>query len=321
MVEYYIDPHVHCRDGALSYKETITHVFQIADLQNVKIIFDMPNTIPPLIDKETLEERLNLVPKERRDFYYVYLAVTSDVDQIIKAIECYDDFSEVIGFKMYTTRDAGKLAVVTEMDQRRVYETLSELGYKGVLAVHCEKESLLRRELWDPTDPYTHTLARPKEAEIESVKDQIKFAKESKFKGVLHICHVSCPETVEIINNAKKDIKITCEVTPHHILWNNTLLKRDDGLIYKTNPPLRSYEDVEKLREYLRKGMIDFIATDHAPHALAEKIFYPYCSGFPSLYLYRYFVEKYLPSIGVKKNVIEGMTYKKIKKTFKKLEK
>ncbi len=312
-----IDPHVHCRDGKQAYKETIAHVFEIAREQGVEKIFDMPNTNPPILSERDVLERLNLVPKSRREDYFLYIGATAEEKQLEEAVRCYDRYPEVVGIKLYAGKSVGELAVIDAEEQRRVYEILSGLGYTGVLAVHCEKESYLKHELWNPSEPITHFHARPKEAEIEAVKDQIRFAKEANFKGTLHIVHVSCPESVELVEMAKKEIKITCAVTPHHVLWDNQMLTRPDGLLYKMNPPLRDREDVRGLRLCLREGKIDWIETDHAPHAIGEKLFPPYLSGYPSLYLYRNFVNEFLPKIGVGKNLIKKLTWENIRKTFK----
>ena len=308
---------MHCRDGKQAYKETIGHVFKIADEQGVNKIFDMPNTNPPILFEKDVKARLKLVPKKRKNDYYLYIGLTADKKQLKEAIKCYNKYREVAGFKLYAGKSVGNLAIIKEKEQKEIYKILSDFNYKGVLAVHCEKEKFLKPKLWNPLKPITHSYARPKQAEIESIKDQIKFVRETNFKGILHICHVSCPESVKLIDQARKEMKITCGVTPHHILWSNEILKKPDGLLYTTNPPLRNNEDVKKLRKYLKDGKIDWIETDHAPHAINEKLFSPYLSGYPSLYLYKNFVEKFLPSIGLSKKQIKKITFENIYKTFK----
>lgn len=310
-----IDPHVHCRDGKQKYKETIEHVFEIAKKQGVEKIFDMPNTDPPILYESDIQERLKLVPKDQKENYFLYIGATADDEQLEEAVKCYDKYKEVVGIKLYAGKSVGSLALISEGKQKKVYQVLSDLGYEGVLAVHCEKESCLKPELWDPSNPITHSYARPKKAEIESVKDQIDFAKETKFNGILHIVHVSCPESVELIDEARGEIRITCGVTPHHIIWDNEKLKRG-GLLYKMNPPLRNRKDVVRLRQYIKKGKVDWIETDHAPHAIGEKLYPPYLSGYPSLYLYRDFVENFLPGIGLDKNLIRKLTFENIYRTF-----
>ena len=314
-----IDPHVHCRDWRQAYKGTIEHELHVAESQGVNKIFDMPNTNPPILRKKAVEDRLKLVPNDADERYYLYMGITANTRQIEEAVNCYDEFDQVVGIKMYAGKSVGDLAIIELEDQRKVYEMLSEVGYTGVLAIHCEREDLMRHELWNPNKPITHAFARPKSAEIEAVKDQIKFAKETGFKGIVHIVHVSAPESVQIVDQARSKLRITCGVTPHHAMWDMQMLEREDGLIYKMNPPLRSAEDVEAIRNLIKQGKVDWIETDHAPHPIGEKLFPPYMSGFPSLYLYRKFVGEFLPKIGVSKGLIEQMTEGNIKKTFGKV--
>lgn len=312
-----IDPHVHCRDGKQSYKETIAHAFAVADAQGVQKIFDMPNTDPPITTEKDIVERLKLVPKDRMDDYYIWIGVTADANQLEEAVACYKKYKNVIGLKMFAGKSVGDLTVLEKENQQKVYETLAKLKYHGFIAVHCEKESLLKGEIWDPQNPITHSQSRPNESEIESVRDQIELVRDSGFSGTLHICHITCPEAVELVNSAKKEISVTCGATPHHVLWNDEMQNRPDGLLYKMNPPLRDKATVEGLRKCLIDGKIDWIETDYAPHQLGEKMFPPHMSGYPSLCLYKDFVENFLPSIGVSAELIEKMTYGNIWNMFK----
>jgi dihydroorotase len=310
-----IDPHVHCRDGKQAYKDTIAHVLQVATEQGVDKICDMPNTDPPVCYRKDVDERLKLVPKGEEGRYFLYMGVTANPEQLKEAVKCYDVCPEVVGLKMFSGKSVGDLAIIDEEEQLNVYETLTELGYEGVLANHCEKEDLLRPKDWNPCKPITHCLARPVAAEIASVNDQIKFALEAGFKGNLHICHVTCPTVVDSVNEAKKEMKITCGVTPHHTIWIDDMMNRPDGLLYKMNPPLRSREIVEGLRIRLMGGRIDNIETDQASHAIGEKMFYPYMSGYPSLYLFKEFM-RILKEKGMTEEQIDDMTYHNIVKTF-----
>jgi len=312
-----IDPHVHFRDEEQSYKETISHGLKVAKEQGADIVFDMPNTARPVIDETRVKERLALVPKGEEKRYYIYIGATKDELQLKKAVELVQNNEYVCGIKMFAGKSTGNLEIISEEAQKKVYATLATAGYIGVLAVHCEKESLMKGN-FDPNEPFTHCISRPNEAEIESIRDQIKFAKNSNFKGTLHIGHVSCKESVALVEAARKEgkIKITCGVTPHHLLWTCEKLKEPMGLLYKTNPPLRSEYDVMGLREALKQEKIDWIETDHAPHALGEKLSSSYPSGYPSLYLYKELVEKILPTWGITTEQVENLTYKNIVKTF-----
>jgi len=110
-------------------------------------------------------------------------------------------------------------------------------------------------------------------------------------------------------------MKITCGVTPHHLLWNEENMRQPDGMLYKMNPPLRAKEDVQALLIRLKEGSIDWIETDHAPHAVGEKLFPPYISGYPSLYIYKDLLD-ILRARGMKEGQIDDMTYYNIKKAF-----
>jgi len=310
-----IDTHVHFRDGEQKYKETISHGLNVAKEQGVEHVFDMPNTAKPVLRKEDVERRLALVPELEKGRYFLYIGATTNEEQLKEAINLVREKKEVIGIKMFAGKSTGDLQILEEEGQKKVYQTLVDNNYTGVISVHCEKEAFMTNT-FDPLDPLTHATSRPKEAEIESLKDQIKFVKETGFKGTLNVCHVSCAESVELVQAAKKEINITCEVTPHHAMWDYSKLEEQNGLLYKMNPPLRSKEDVLALQKCIKDGKIDFVGTDHAPHTVGEKLYGPFPSGCPSLYNYKMFVEEFLPSIGVSESLIEEMTFKNINKIF-----
>lgn len=310
-----IDPHVHCRDGKESHKETIAHAFNLCDSQGVDIIFDMPNTDPPILTPRDVESRLKLVPESARDRYRLYIAATTDERQLASAAAMAMESDQVIGLKLYTGEGVGTLSVAEEDAQRRIYEILAGTSYTGVLAVHCEKNALIAKS-FDPNDPCSHTRARPVAAETSSIADQIRFASSANFKGALHICHVSTAESVYLVDEARKKLNITCGATPHHLIWSSDHYRRPDGSLYKVNPPLREPGIMIALRDALKHGMIDWIESDHAPHALSEKLHPPYSSGYPSLCLYRYLVEDLLPAWGLNEKTIENLTCANIARAF-----
>ena len=311
-----IDPHVHCRDWNQSHKATIKDVVSLAKENGVDIVFDMPNTDPPIISGELVEKRLATAKEEDcLENYFIYIGVTKDPRQIMEAVNVVHNNKRVIGMKMFAGRSVGSISVINEKDQAVVYKTLADAGYKGVLAVHCEKESLFRMDLWDPAKPASWNRARPNAAEAESVKDQIRLAKEAGFKGTIHVCHTSTPEAVEIINGARKEMKIVCGVTPHHLLFcEDDVVKQ--GLMLKVNPPIRDAKTRDGLMLALRQGKIDWIETDHAPHTTQEKLNPPYMSGIRSLELYQKLLET-LRRDGFTESQIDDMTFNNIVRTFK----
>jgi dihydroorotase len=316
-----IDPHVHCRDWNQSHKETIEHALNVAERAGLSGIFDMPNTNPPITTKELVERRLREAYRIKSPvFYGLYIGVTSDNNQLKEAVATHKKlFPKVVGLKMYAGHSIGNLAVINEESQRLVYNVLSESGYEGVLAVHCEKESMMKPELWDHLNPVSHSYARPAEAEIESIKDQVNFAVDYKFKGRLHIVHVSTPQSVELIEKTKKEnpqLKLSCGVTPHHCVLNlEMIIDSKESLLYKVNPPLRDKNSAKRMLALLKGGKIDLIETDHAPHTLKEKIEKPFMSGFPGLPFVPHFL-KYLRNIGFSEQEILNLTHYNASKIF-----
>lgn len=277
---------------------------------------------PPIISRDLAEKRIKLAEEENcLDGYYLYIGITPDPKQIAETVKVVNTNPRVVGFKMYAGSSVGNLAIISEADQARVYRELAQADYDGVLVVHCEKESLFHMDLWNPDNPQSWNSVRPPEAEIESVKDQIRFAKEAGFKGNLHIAHISSPEAVEIVQEAKNDLKITCGVTPSHASLSTSDMKGRKGLMYKVNPPLREYSTMRELRRLLKEGKIDCIETDHAPHTRQEKR-YPlkneYMSGIQSMWFYQPFLDS-LRKDGFKENQINELTYGNIKKVFVKI--
>ncbi|MFT4303160.1 MAG: dihydroorotase [Candidatus Woesearchaeota archaeon] len=312
-----IDPHVHFRDENQSYKETILHGLMIAESQGVMKVVDMPNCSPPILRISDVKRRLKLVPERMKDRYYMYIGATLDFNQLKEAVKAVNDFKEVVGIKMFAGKSTGDLQVLTEDEQLRIYKYLTQLDYKGVIAVHCEKESLMNESHFNSKKPITHAESRPNIAEVESLNDQISFIKKSGFKGHFHMVHVSVPECVQIIEENRKIMRISCAVTPHHLLWDDSKLLGEHGLLYKMNPPLRNLKDVIKLRQLLVNGKIDWIETDHAPHTIGEKLHQGFPSGYPTLYLYKDFVENFLPSLGLDKLAIKRLTYDAISEVLK----
>jgi dihydroorotase len=310
-----IDPHVHFRDGRQSRKYTIKEGMELATSQGVDIIFDMPNTDPPVLTEMDAIGRVRLVPRKDMGRYFTYIGATKDKSQLEDAARAVNENGKIMGIKMFAGKSTGNLAVIDEKDQREIYRVLADFGYKGVIAVHCEKEALMK-DVFDPKNPITHHNSRPFKAELESIKDQIRFSKEAGFDGTLHIVHITHPDSVALVERSRSSMKITCGVTPHHLMWDDSLLKGPKGLLYKMNPPLRKEADVEGLRRCLKDGLIDWIESDHAPHTVKEKLEGPHPSGYPSLTLYRECVEKFLPALGVSKALLEQMTFSNINKTF-----
>lgn len=311
-----IDPHVHCRDWTQSYKETVTHALRVAAANGLSAIFDMPNTDPPITTEAHVLKRLQLVPADSPVWYGLYIAATADLSQVKEAARLVAKHEHVVGIKMFAGHSTGNLGVTDLTTQRNVFETLAGTGYQGVLFIHCEKESLMKPSLWDPSVPYSHCLARPPEAEIESVKDMLRLAHESGFKGKLYLGHLSTPQAIDLANAAKKDLRVYSATTLHHLILHAELYKEKNGLLFKANPPLRPLAVVEELRKRVREGKVDCLETDHAPHSLDEKRSPPYMSGIPALPIYHKALVYLRDTLKIPAEILDRMTSTNIIKIF-----
>ena len=268
-----IDPHVHLRDWGQAEKETLQHGMQVALQCGIDELFDMPNTSPPLTTEEAVLTRLEDAWRCNVGVrYHLWAGVTSDPRQVESIAKLATSlFPSVIGLKLFAGHSTGHMGLVEEQTQRSVYQTLASAGYEGMVALHCEKESLLRPSLEDGRDFSSHSMARPVEAETASVRDQIRLSGEVGFKGHLHICHLSSVEALGIVEEAKRlGRRISCAVTPHHALLSSKDAC-DHDLYAKMNPPLRSETERSSLFAALLEGRFDWIETDHAPHTLQDK--------------------------------------------------
>ncbi|MBN2330783.1 MAG: dihydroorotase family protein [Candidatus Aenigmarchaeota archaeon] len=288
----FIDPHAHCRDWKQSRKETLKSAGEAAVHGGITQVHDMPNTVPPIMGEDDVKRRLEAAERSRIPVrYMLYVGLSSGRSQVREAADCVLKYPQVAGLKLYAGESVGGLAVADPVKQLEVYRALASSKYHGVLLVHCEKVSEFSDGIWSVNNPQTWCDIRPPKAEIESVRDQLGFAVKAGFKGRLHFCHVTVPESVELIRAAPKTLRVSCGVTPHHLLLSSEIMKRKSrGLYYKVNPPLRTEQAVLGLVRKLLTGSIDWIETDHAPHTINEKLSAPFASGLPELDTFSNFI-------------------------------
>ena len=310
-----IDPHVHLRDWDESHKETLKHGLSVAIRAGMDGVFEMPNTSPPITTLELAEKRIKEVDRlDLKIFHGLFMGLKSDEETIRQVVLAYNKFPRIVGLKLFAGVTVGPLAVPDLKSQRFVFETLRKLNYRGVVACHCEKESQMSH-LWDPSNPRSHSSSRPPSAETESVWDIIALARATEFKGKLHICHASVPATVEIVGKARKHMAITCAVTPHHALLDETRMDTSSGVIYKVNPPLRPKVMQEDILKDILDGKVDWIESDHAPHLFSEKLRRKCPSGLPGI-PYMSLLVNYLRQKGLSEARIDALTHDNIVKTY-----
>jgi len=296
----YIDSHVHARDWEEKHKETIAHALRVAEDSGLAGIFIEPNTKRPITTLRRVEDTIFEINLARsKVFAGILVGLTADRAQVEEAariaqitfpyrVESVPDWA-VVGLKAYLGESVGNLAVVEYEKQEAIYSWLAEFGYEGVVQNHCEKKSLIRPDLFDPKNPVSHSLARPEESEVESVRDLIRILEKTGFarlgeKGRVQVEHVSVPESLRLIREARARFNIGAAVTPHHLLIDTDYIEREGhrGILYKVNPPIRSSQTRRELLKEFLAGRIEILSTDHAPHTLHEKRS-DYMSGIPNL--------------------------------------
>jgi dihydroorotase-like cyclic amidohydrolase len=226
-----LDIHVHLREPGGTHKEDFSTGTAAALAGGFVAVLDMPNNTPPVVDRETLLRKVELATAKARCDFGLYMGASSD-----NATKPWDD-PHVAGLKMYLDDTYGPLRV----------------NSLPTMMAHFQH--------WPRTKPIA--------AHAEGLSTAMAIGLAQLYDRRLHICHVSQKAEIELIRQAKeRGVRLTCEVTPHHLF-----LTEDDaerlGALSLMKPPLRTLEDSQALWDNL--DIIDAVASDHAPHTLAEK--------------------------------------------------
>jgi dihydroorotase len=262
-----IDLHVHLRDQQLAYKEDFFTGTAAAAAGGVTLVVDMPNNKPVTMDSSSLKERMKLAEKQVLINVAFNAAFPKRVEEIVEVVK-----AGAVGFKVYLSNRIGGIDVE---DDELLVAAFREAAEKGVpVAVHAEDRKIVeerRREMETAkrNDTEAYVKAHPPEAEAQSIKRIIQLVRRSGVQ--VHFCHLSSALGLNAVLMAKKaGLPVTCEVTPHNLLLSSEQYRRS-GFFALTDPPLRTREDVSALWSALKRGFIDVIASDHAPHTFEEK--------------------------------------------------
>ncbi|MCF8146362.1 MAG: dihydroorotase [Deltaproteobacteria bacterium] len=258
-----VDMHVHLREPGHEYKETIASGARAAAAGGYTAIACMPNTVPPNDCRAVTEFILEQAERARSVRVYPIAAISKGQDG-----ETLTDFGELREAGAVGLSDDGFPVVNSEL-MRRALEYASFYGLRVIS--HCEDRSL-------SGDGVMHEggiSTRIGLAGIPDASEDIMVYREIALARLtgrhVHIAHVSTAASVDLIRRAKEDgIRVTAETAPHYFTLDHRRVIGYDTLA-KVNPPLRTPEDVEAIKTGLREGVIDAIATDHAPHSSLEK--------------------------------------------------
>lgn len=254
-----IDPQVHFREPGLEHKEDLFTASCACAKGGVTSFLEMPNTRPLTTTQAALDDKLRRAAEKCLVNYGFFIGATAEIfPDLLSA-------NPTSGIKVFMGSMHGDLL----MDDAAVLEAIFAKGDR-LIAVHAEDQARInqrRQEFAGISDVAIHSQIQDNQAALLATQLAVKLSK--KYQRRLHILHLSTGEEAEFLRQEKPSW-VTAEVTPQHLLLNSSAYETI-GSLAQMNPPLRSPRDNEILWQALLDGVIDFIATDHAPHTLAEK--------------------------------------------------
>lgn len=263
-----IDDQVHFRDPGLTHKGDLETESRAAVAGGITSFMDMPNTIPNVLTQEILEEKYRGAKGRSWANYSFYMGTSnSNAEEVLKT-----NPTNVCGVKIFLGASTGNMLVDNQQTLEKIFAES-----KMMIAVHCEDEGTIQRNLAEAKAKYgddipisAHPLIRSEEACYLSSSFAVNLAK--KHNTRLHVLHLTTAKEMELFSNDKPLIekRITAEVCLHH-LWFSDKDYAKKGTYIKWNPAIKKQSDAEGLLAALLENKIDVVATDHAPHTLAEK--------------------------------------------------
>lgn len=262
-----IDDQVHFREPGLAHKGTIQSESRAAIAGGVTSYMEMPNTNPQTTSIAAWNRKSEYAQDKSYANYAFYLGATNDNLAELKRAES----KHLCGIKVFMGSSTGDMLVDDKKTLQAIFAEVDML-----IATHCEKESIIRdnieiyrKKYGDDVPLKYHPLIRSEEACYQSSADAIELA--DKYGSRLHVLHLStAKETTLFDAKPLSEKKITGEACVHHLWFTDKDYERL-GTRIKWNPAIKTKKDRDELRKALILGKLDVVATDHAPHTLAEK--------------------------------------------------
>ncbi len=262
-----IDDHVHFREPGLTHKADITSESSAAVAGGVTSFMEMPNTIPQTTTIDNWNAKMRLAEEKSFANYSFYLGATNEnIEQLKKA-----DYSRVCGVKVFMGSSTGNMLVDNEEILINLFREIP-----SIIAVHAESEPIIqsnKKKYIEQTGGILpvkyHPFIRSEEACYESTARAVELA--SKYDSRLHVLHLSTAKELSLFEKKPLQSKrITSEACLLH-LWFDDNDYAESGNLIKCNPAIKTYSDRNSLLSAVSDGLIDIVATDHAPHLLSEK--------------------------------------------------
>lgn len=263
-----IDDQVHFREPGLTHKADIFTESMAAVAGGITSFMEMPNTVPNTLTQELLADKYAIAAQTSLANYSFFMGASNDnLEEVLKT-----DPKQVCGIKVFMGSSTGNMLVDNEQTLENIFSKAPIL-----VATHCEDEATIRQNLAIFKEKYgeeltieMHPLIRSVEACYKSSALAVELAK--RYQTRLHILHISTAKEISLFDNTipLKDKKITAEACVHH-LWFNDQDYATKGNFIKWNPAIKTATDQAGVLAGVLADNIDVIATDHAPHTLAEK--------------------------------------------------
>ena len=253
-----IDDQVHFREPGLTHKEDLASGSRACAAGGVTTYLEMPNTRPPAVDREQLDFKLRLAAQKSLVNYGFFIGATSDNLAELRQAE------RTPGIKIFIGSSTGDLLVDDQEALERIFaETTLPI------TAHCEDESTVRanaKRLGAQLTVADHSRIRDHAAAIIATRRALDLAYRHQHR--FHLLHTSTAAEADLVADHRN--LITAEVCPHHLFFSIDDYQRL-GTLVQMNPAVKTREDNQALWQALLDGRIQVIATDHAPHLLAEK--------------------------------------------------
>jgi len=259
-----IDAHVHFRDPGLTEKEDYETGSMAAAFGGVTTVADMPNTVPPTATAAEFNKKVKTAKEKSYVDFALFALLTNNN---LRDMEGFKN-SGALGFKVFFGTSTGDIAAPSTPILIQQMEKSAGLGMR--IGFHCETSDLNScfTEIWkkknELNEGFLLSKARPVISETLAIRTVIFYADYTKAN--IHIHHITSNKSALLVEQAKKrNINITAETCPHYLLFDG------EKCVHKVYPPIRGMEHGKAIWKALKKGVIDIIASDHAPHTPAQK--------------------------------------------------
>ncbi len=263
-----IDEHLHFREPGYPHKGNIHSETIAAAAGGVTSFMEMPNTNPPALTQEVLQDKYDIAAKSSLLNYSFYMGTSNDnIEEVLKT-----NPNNVCGVKVFMGSSTGNMLVDNEETLREIFSKVNML-----IAAHCEDENTIQENMTHALAQFGENIPANQHPVIRSdigcyKSTQLAFKLAKEYNSRFHLLHLTTAMELELLSaeELSPDKRITSEVCVHHLHFSEKDYARL-GHFIKCNPAIKTEQDKNALWEALLDDRIDAVSTDHAPHTWNEK--------------------------------------------------